>query len=213
MQSSMGIAPPLLSSTIRSRANGRDLNGSLTYGDLNLVVRGKRDERTRQWLGGFQTVTLARCCHDGIRIEWALVYPTGPWPARFDALEFGGILHTRLALAEDRTKAGLPTHEVIQPLVVLPLREPKLAVGEAIAKVYHETRLLAPWAFQVSLDLGTRPLTDKEITQRVALGESEAELRRESIGRSASAGTISLENYRTEVEAHLATLAELHRSK
>jgi hypothetical protein len=188
---------------IRSRVNGKHLNGSVSYGDLNFIVRGKRDERTHQWIGGFRTVPLAYCCHDGVKIEWILVRATDARPARMEALEFGGILHTSIGLAEERRRAGLPTYEEFKPMALLPLAEPALTLFEAVGGVYRETRLLAPWAFQVSLCLGTRPFTEKEIAESVAQGQPEEEARKLRASRIASPAEISLKDYRAEVNANI----------
>jgi len=192
---------------IRSIENGRHKHGSLAYGDFNFHVPGKR-VGDNEWQV-HQPMELATYYKDGVQIHWALVIQKGTWPEHVDTFEFGGIVHTGMALREEREKQGLPTYRRFNPMTILPLPQHSTPLKDIVEQVYGETCLLEPFAFQLSLNLQSQPLTEQEVQQHIQMGDSEREARSLERVPVVSPSRISLENWEADVRANIERLRSL----
>jgi hypothetical protein len=189
---------------LSSIEDGRHKHGSNAYGDFTFRLPGKRVSE-KEWQV-YQTMELATYYKDGTRVHWALVIQKGTWPEHVEEFEFGGIVHTRMALREEREKRDLPTYKQFYPMIVLPLPEHSTPLEEIMEQVYHETCLLEPFAFQLSLHLQSQPFTEQEVQQHIRQGHSEHEARLLSSVPIVSPRRISLEQWKADVYGNIESL-------
>ena len=192
---------------IRSIEDGRHQHGSMAYGDFSFHVEGERVGENGWQV--HQLMTLATYYKDGTEVHWALVIQKGTWPEHVDTFEFGGSVNTRMALREEREKQGLPTYKRFNPMTILPLPQHSTPLEDIVEQVYGETCLLEPFAFQLSLNLQSQPLTEQEVQQHIQMGGSEREARSLKRVPVVSPSRISLENWEADVRKNIERLRSL----
>lgn len=174
-------------------------SGSMSYADFNLYTPGKRVGENK-WQN-YQDVSLATFHLEGMEIHWDLVLLQGEWPEKIDSFDFGGRFYTRGPLQNDLT-----AYQDFNPLVSMPISEKSISLDDAIATVHQETSLCQPLAFQISLHLMPRPLSEKEIQEHIKSGMPEAEARRLSSLPNVSPKEITPEEFGNAIKEYLAKL-------